>query len=229
VRVSRPPTLQRLITWVRPVRLSWRAHVAIAILRLLIGFAFLPAGLKKILGQPFTDADKHGAFHDFLHAFYQTGWFYNFVGALQLTAAVLLMTQRFAGLGAAMALPILTAIAAFCWSTGVVVTSIVVTLMWLGTVGLLAWDIMPYLSNTATDESAVQPKLSSHRRLWAFCGFAIIIIYIGFCIFRGEVYRPRRADPSDPAFYLMPLIALAPMVTIFIEKRRRRATNAPAP
>ena len=80
---------------------------------MLIGFAFIPAGLKKLLGQPFTDPTNTGVFHDFLHAFHSTGLFYQFVGALQLTAAVLLITQRHATLGAVLIAPILVAIFVF--------------------------------------------------------------------------------------------------------------------
>ena len=101
--------------------------ISAIVLRMMIGFAFIPAGLKKLLGQPFTDPANTGVFHEFLHAFHATGRFYQFVGALQLTAAVLLITQRHATLGAALAAPILVTILVFCWSTGVVPTAIVVT------------------------------------------------------------------------------------------------------
>ena len=73
-----------------------RIYISIIVLRMMIGFAFIPAGLKKLLGQPFTDPANTGVFHEFLHAFHATGLFYQFVGALQLTAAVFLITQRHA-------------------------------------------------------------------------------------------------------------------------------------
>src|SRR5690349_14630379 len=102
----------------RARRTRWTS-VVVVVLRLLIGFALLPAGLKKVLHQPFTDAARTGRFHDFLDAFHATGGFYQFVGVVQLTAAVLLLTQRFALLGAVLALPVVTAIMVFCWSTAV--------------------------------------------------------------------------------------------------------------
>ena len=90
-----------------------RIYISIIVLRMVIGFAFIPAGLKKLLGQPFTDPANTGVFHEFLHAFQATGLFYQFVGALQLTAAVFLITQRDATLGAALITPILAAILCF--------------------------------------------------------------------------------------------------------------------
>ena len=71
-------------------------HISVIVLRIVIGFAFLPAGLKKVLGEPFTDPTNTGPFHEFLHAFHGTGFFYSFVGAVQLLAAILMMTQRYA-------------------------------------------------------------------------------------------------------------------------------------
>ena len=60
-----------------------------------------------------------GAFHEFLHAFYATGTFYQFVGTLQLVAAFLLLSQRFATAGAILLTPIVTAVLVLCWSTKV--------------------------------------------------------------------------------------------------------------
>ena len=54
-----------------------RIYISIIVLRMVIGFAFIPAGLKKLLGQPFTDPANTGVFHEFLHAFQATGLFYH--------------------------------------------------------------------------------------------------------------------------------------------------------
>ena len=92
-------------SWIHELRPSRWAQLCVVNLRILIGFAVLPAGLKKLCGEPFTDPDKVGVFHEFLHAFYAAKPLYFLVGALQVTAAFLLMTQRFATLGALLPLP----------------------------------------------------------------------------------------------------------------------------
>jgi hypothetical protein len=195
--------------------------VAIANLRILIGFAFVPAGLKKVLGQPFTDPDNTGPFHDFLHAFLATGWFYNAVGVIQLVAATLLITQRFAFLGALLVLPVITAITAFCWSTMVVPTAIVATLMLLGTLALVAWDAHRWLPLFGSaPERPIDPPIDV--RLWQRCGMAVLALYLGYCLAVGEVYRPRGARPDEPGFYLFPVIVLLPIITFVVEQRRRR-------
>ncbi|MCW5802453.1 MAG: hypothetical protein KIT31_08700 [Deltaproteobacteria bacterium] len=207
-------------------------HLAVVLLRFLIGFAFVPSALKKLLDQPFTDPDKHGRFHDFLHAFHATGWFYQLVGALQLTAAVLLFTQRFATLGALIAVPILTAITALCWSTGVVPTATVATLMWLGTLALALWDVAKWQGIFAPDASGAPggaPQTLSAEpspidlRLWSWCGAAMLAVYATGALMHGGVYRPRGVELDQPGFYVMPLMLLLPLATYVVERRRRRA------
>ncbi len=207
----------------RARRVRW-INVAVVNLRFLIGFAFVPAALKKVLDQPFTDPANHGRFHDFLHAFHATGAFYTFVGVMQLVAAVLLCTQRFATLGAFVALPILSAITVFCWSTGVYPTATVATLMWLGTVGLVIWDVDKWrgvLAREGTTVTASTESLPIDLKLWARCGWAIVIVYLGTALLRGGVYRPRGIELDEPAFYVLPAVLVMPIVTFVIERRRR--------
>lgn len=205
-------------------------HLAVVNLRILLGFAFLPAGLKKVLGQPFTDPQNSGPFHDFLDAFLATGVFYQFVGVVQLIVAVLLMTQTFAPLGAVLALPVITCIFVFCWSTGVVPTAVVVTLMLSGTLALVLWDMdrwLPILrpadaapsSPTAALPSMDPPPID--LGLWRLCGAGIVAFYGISCLAYGGVYRPKGTDWSQPAFYVLQLIALSPFVTWWVERRRR--------
>ncbi|WP_428262295.1 hypothetical protein [Haliangium sp.] len=232
--------LSALNTLAQRARQQRWLHLVVVNLRFLIGFAFMPSGLKKVLGQPFTDPDKVGPFNDFLHAFHATGGFYRVVGVVQLTAAILLLTQRFATLGALMAVPILTAIVALCWSTAVYPTAVVVTLMSVATLGLLVWDIDKWRSVFRADRESVEPSpvatdsgvtaVLIEMGLWRGCGVAILVLYFAVCVLSGGVYRPRGVEFDQPAFYLLPAIALMPVVTWLIERwRRRRARRDRAP
>lgn len=198
--------------------------IAVALLRIFIGFAFLPAGLKKVLGEPFTDAHLSGPFHDFLHAFHATGWFYEFVGGVQLVVAAFLMTGRFAFLGAVAALPVLTAILAFCWSTKVYPTASVVTLMWLGTLGLVVWDwalwrgvVRDEPLDEATREALRYEPID--RRLWAWAGIVVLVLYLGVCVATGGVFRPRGDEWSTPAFYVFPLMLFVVLAASIAQAR----------
>ena len=189
-------------------------YTSIIVLRMMIGFAFIPAGLKKLLGQPFTDPANTGVFHEFLHAFHATGLFYQFVGALQLTAAVLLITQRHATLGAALIAPILAAIFVLCWSTGVVPTAIVVTLMSVGLLALIFWDIQRWkalLGMPTPALPAAHPVVK--MRLWSRCGWLIVLLYFGNTAITGQVYRPMGAEWSNPSFIVLLITAILPVVT----------------
>jgi uncharacterized membrane protein YphA (DoxX/SURF4 family) len=206
------------------------ANLAVVNLRILIGFAFLPAGLKKVLGQPFTDPDNVGVFHEFLHAFLATGPFYRSVGVVQLIACALLMTQRFATVGAVVLLPVLAAITALCWSTAGVPTIVTVTLMLLSTVGLVIWDLPKWRAIFASDQRVTEIRVDPipaviDRRLWQRCGLAILAVYAAACAIRGGVYRPRGLELDEPAFYLLPAIAVIPLVTWLIDRSRHRQTR----
>jgi uncharacterized membrane protein YphA (DoxX/SURF4 family) len=200
-------SLERLHARARSAR--W-LNLAIVNLRLLIGFAFVPAGMKKVLGQPFTDPHNTGTFHEFLHAFHATGFFYRFVGVVQLTVALLLLTQRFARWGALLALPVITAIMVFCWSTGVVPTAIVATLMFLGVLALVAWD-----------SRAPAAPAPIRMRVWQVCGAAILLLYLGACALSGEIYRPRKgAEWHRPEYYALLAMPLLPLLALALERRR---------
>lgn len=222
--VPRPPEPTRTARFdalVLRLRTRRGAHLAVVVLRLLLGFAFLPAGIKKVLGQPFTDPDRVGPFHDFLRAFHDTGGFYRFVGVVQLVAATLLLTQRHATLGAAIALPVVTAIVALCWSTHVVPTAIVATLMWCGISVLLLWDRRPRLLIGGDRDVDDEPTPRVDEGLWSRCGAAILVLYLALTALSGEVYRPRRIELDRPQFYLLVALPLLPLVTWILERRRR--------
>jgi hypothetical protein len=220
-----------LVDLVRRARgIRW-VNVFVVNVRFLIGFAFIPAALKKVLDQPFTDPTNHGPFHDFLHALRGTGFFYQFVGVMQLLASTLLFTQRFATLGALVALPIITTITLFCWSTRVYPTASIATLMWLGTLGLVLWDIDKWRGIFTPDAGAadihVQPITTRiDMRLWTRCGIAMLALYFGSALVHGGVYRPRGMELDNPYFYVMPAVMLLPIITFIIDQRRQRATAA---
>ncbi len=220
--------LQGLILRLRHRR--W-ANLVVVNTRILIGFAFVPAGLKKVLGQPFTDPQNVGVFHEFLHAFAATGPFYRFVGGLQLLGAVLLMTQTFATVGAVIVFPMIAAITVLCWSTAGVPTIVTVTAMLLGTLGLLMWDVHRwrgiFLGDTERAEMHIEPiGPVIEARLWQWCGIAILGVYLLSCLLYGGVYRPRGVALRTPAFYVLPLIAFLPVVTWLVDRARYRKTAA---
>jgi uncharacterized membrane protein YphA (DoxX/SURF4 family) len=213
--------------WIARCRARRSLQLIVANLRIAIGFGFLPAGTKKVLGERFTDAVNVGPFHDFLHAFWATGPLYRFVGIVQLVGAVLLMTQRFAALGAALLLPVLSVITVFVWSTAGVPTIATATLMLFGVISLLVWDLHKWRALFASDGQATALPLAPaadlvDTRLWQRAGLAVALLYFGSCLLHGGVYRPRGPDWGEPAFYVLPAAALIPVLALVIDIMRRR-------
>jgi len=76
-------------------------------LRYLIGFAFVFASVVKIKGERFTTLPTDTPVGYFFEAMYQTGFYWKFLGWSQLIAGAILMTQRYATVGAMMFFPII--------------------------------------------------------------------------------------------------------------------------
>ena len=215
--------LFRLMIFLRSLR---AITFFVAWLRIAIGFAFLPAGLKKILGQPFTDPSYQGRFHEFLHAFHATGFFYKFVGGVQLVAAILLITNTWPLLGGLILFPVVSAILIFCWSTGVYPTATVVTLIFCGLLFLFAWEtnVWTHLVPRIAVNNKIPEKVN--RKYWRYCGLCIVIVYFLDFVRRGNVYRPRHPEWNDLSFILLVLMALLPFLTMGLELIRSRENSS---
>ena len=111
-----------------------------AFTRILLFVGFTPPSIKKILGQPFTILPDSNPVGHYFNALYQTGFYYEFLGWAQLTAAVLLLFPRSAHLGALAFFPIILNIAVLTSSVGFVGTNYLTALMTLAATYLVAWD-----------------------------------------------------------------------------------------
>lgn len=68
--------------------------------RIALAAGFLPSGMVKIMGERFTDLSVNHPMGHYLEALHYTGFYYTFIGIMQLSAAVLLLIPRTALLGA---------------------------------------------------------------------------------------------------------------------------------
>lgn len=108
--------------------------------RILLAIAFLPSGLKKILGQRFTALGIDNPVGFFFEALYRSGFYWNFLGFVQFLVAALLVIPRTATLGALLYLPFVINI--------FIGTPIVTGLMLLANLYLLLWDYPKILQLT---------------------------------------------------------------------------------
>lgn len=108
--------------------------------RILLFLAFLPSGLKKVLGQRFTNLGIDDPVGFFFEALYRAGFYWNFLGIMQLLVGVLLLIPRTSFFGAILYLPIIINIFIIVTSMGFAGTPIIAGLMLLANIYLLLWD-----------------------------------------------------------------------------------------
>ena len=100
----------------------------------------MPSGLKKLLGERFTILDIDNPVGFFFEALYQAGWYWNFLGFMQLLVALLLLIPRTTFLAAFLYLPIIINILVIVVAMHFRGTPIIAGLMLLANLYLLFWD-----------------------------------------------------------------------------------------
>ena len=130
-------SVDRLFLWVRStpffLRMTWFT-------RILLAAGFIPTGMVKLLGRRFTLLPVDTPIGAFFEAMYQTGLYWQFLGAGQVFAGLLLLIPRFAHIGALMFIPIMVNIFVVTVSLGFRGTPLVTGLMLLAVVYLFAYD-----------------------------------------------------------------------------------------
>ena len=112
---------------------------------------------------------------------YQSELYWNFLGWGQFFAALLLMTQRYARLGALMFLPISANIFMITVSYGFTGTPYITGLMLLANIMLIAWDwdYFKVLFNIPSTNIERQ-RIWINDRTWEVVGFLLFAFTIGF-------------------------------------------------
>ncbi len=158
-------------------------------LRYLVGFAFIPSGLIKLMGERFTSIQPDNPVGYFFEALYQSGMYWNFLGGVQVIAGILLITQRYATLGALMFFAILTNIWIITLSLSFNGTWIITSLMMIAVVILLIWDqhkLLPIINQTSAINDFPEPS-----RIWVNAGIIYAVCFISLCLMgnvNGNIY-----------------------------------------
>ena len=160
------------------------AQLFVIYTRYLIGAAFVFASVVKIMGERFTsvsgaDAPIDSAWHMF-ETLYASGLLWKFMGVGQLIAGLLLMTQRFAKLGALMFLPIVSFVFVFTVSYDFKGTPIITGLMLLANIMLIAWDwdtLKILVNKNPVIETTARLENS---KVWEITGLALFVFTAGY-------------------------------------------------
>jgi uncharacterized membrane protein YphA (DoxX/SURF4 family) len=108
--------------------------------RILLGLAFIPTGLVKLLGERFTILGLDSPVGLFFEAMYRSGGYWNFIGTAQVLAGVLLLIPATTTLGAVLFFPIILNIFVITVSLHFQGTPFITGPMLLASVFLLCWD-----------------------------------------------------------------------------------------
>ena len=167
--------------------------LAVIYLRYLVGFAFVFASIVKIKSMRFTSIPPTEPVGYFFDAMYQTGFYWNFLGWGQFIAGALLMTQRFATVGAMMFLPIILNVFvithAIDFGMG---TPIITTLMLLATIFLILWDYKKWMILFRQDhriklDFTTEPEDKfMNDPLWVIAGVIFIVLTLVPWIFNNH-------------------------------------------
>ena len=129
--------LDSIHSWV--IQNIWLQHFT-AFTRILLAVGFIPPSLVKIAHKPFTVLPDSNPVGHYFNALYETGFYYEFIGWAQLTAAILLLFPRTAHIGAFLFLPIIVNIAVLTTSVGFVGTWLITILMSFAAAYLFCWE-----------------------------------------------------------------------------------------
>ena len=108
--------------------------------RVALAAGFLPSGYVKIVGERFTDLHNNHPMGHYLEALHMTGYYYTFIGIMQMTAAILLLIPRTATLGVLIYSPIILNICILSHSVCFIGSLVSSPLMVLSCIYLLCWD-----------------------------------------------------------------------------------------
>lgn len=121
-----------------------KINYLVIILRYLIGYAFIPSGMIKLMGMRFTFIPVTNPIGYFFDALYQSGIYWEFLGFCQLIAAFFLLTQRFAAIGALLFFSIISNVFLITLGINFGNTSYIAGLLWLASLFLLIWDYQKF-------------------------------------------------------------------------------------
>jgi hypothetical protein len=154
--------------------------------RYALAASFLPAGFVKIMGQRFAEGLPHNnPLGHYFDALLQTGYYYTFIGVVQVIIAIFLLIPRTALLGALGYFCMIVNISVLTYATRFDGTRLV-TMTALACLYLLIWDydrikhILPF-KQPETTPRAIKNLLGKRLRITFFggCIAALAFMIIG--------------------------------------------------
>lgn len=155
--------------------------------RVGLAIGFLPSGFVKIMGERFTALSNNHPMGHYLEALHHTGYYYTFIGIMQVTAAILLLIPRTATLGALLYFPLILNICLLSLAVRFEGSLVSSPLMVLANLYLLCWDYhkIKYILPIYRDAQLLPKDLPVNKKfpfLFFAGGFAFVILLVLFLI-----------------------------------------------
>jgi len=176
-------TLDRLYLQAKQNRWLWFFSI---FCRLSLAAGFIPSGIVKITGERFASglSANHPMGH-YLTALHQTGYYYTFIGVVQITAAILLLIPRTVTLGAFLYFPVILNICILTYAVRFDGSLFTAPLMVLANLYVLGWNyekwkyILPFNRPAISVGLAEKKSLSNKFPTLFFAGvFAAIVVFV---------------------------------------------------
>ena len=177
--------------------------------RLALAAGFLAAGYVKIIGERFTDLHNNQPLGHYLEALHHTGYYYTFIGYVQVLAALLLLIPRTVLLGTLLYLPVILNICILSLALRFEGSLLTSPMMVIACVYLLCWhyDRIKYIFPGFNPPSVPLSKTDKFPK-WFFAGVFTIFLIVGFTVTHMYNLMPRNtlsdcerqcADSENPA------------------------------
>lgn len=190
-------TLDRLHTEVR--RNRWIHYFSI-FLRIALAFGFITSGFVKIAGERFASGlSVNHPMGQYLEALHNTGFYYTFIGWMQVTAALLLLFPATVLLGALIYLPVILNIFILSYAVRFEGSTLTSPLMVLGIVFLICWnyDKVKYIlpGHPAVVPVKIPKQDLSNKFPWKFfaASFLTVSAVVLFILFGFDI-MPRNSS-----------------------------------
>jgi len=173
----------------------WLSYFAI-FSRLSLAAGFIPSGLQKVFGERFTNLPANHPMGHYLDALYQAGYYYTFIGVMQVTAAILLLIPRTTTLGAIIYFPIILNIFILTLAVRFDGSLLSSPLMVLANLYLLCWDyhkfkfVFPFNHFTANKIVPGNKDLNNRFPTMFFVGVAATVFAVTLIILNVYDFRP---------------------------------------
>jgi uncharacterized membrane protein YphA (DoxX/SURF4 family) len=162
---------------------KWFKYFAV-FCRITLATSFIIGGYVKIIGERFAvGLPSNNPLGHYFDALYITGYYYTFIGVVQLLAGILLLIPRTALLGALMYFPITVNICVLTYATRFDGTRLN-TMMVLASLFLLVWDyerlkhILPFKQPRIGPPALKRPLGILRLRLFFFGGSFAVLAFI---------------------------------------------------